>query len=112
MLRQQRWVILNGAVLRNIQQCLRCELQHIRHNCQINLQRTQGLLRIDASEARKLEHRQAHGKGGDMQRVGPCARLIGRAKDGGYLVAACNKSVKRGLAKILLANNGNSHIFF
>lgn len=102
-------VVLNGAVLRNVQERLRYKLQNVGHHTQIGIEVAHGLLSLLAFEAGKLEHLQSMCLSGLAQHVGFCTCFFGASKHGGDLIAARQKCFERCLAEILLSDECDSH---
>src|SRR2546426_10409174 len=109
VLRQQRRVVLDRAVLGDVDEVLRRELQHESHDAQLCVEFFESIFcrvrlqRLELKDGNALFLRRG------LQRVGPGAGLLGRAEHARDLVAAREESLEHGLAEILLAYDRDSH---
>jgi hypothetical protein len=69
-------------------------------------------LRVLPLEVGELEHRHALLLRRHFQRIGPRARLLGRAEHARHFVLAREKGLEHGLAEILLTDDGDLHAAF
>ena len=95
-------MVLNRAVRWNVDEGLRGKLQYKRHDANVGLEITHGLLSFRALEAGKLIDGYAQSLRSQAQTVRALARAFRFAKDTGDLVASGNESLQHGFAKILL----------
>ena len=108
--RQQRGVVLDRPVLGDLHEFLRRELQHERHNADINSEFLQFLVRLGRLQRRELEHLHPLLLCTDFECVGPGAGLLGRAEYSRNRIATGKKGLKDGFAEILLADDCNFHV--
>src|SRR5207244_7630472 len=98
VLRQQRRVVLDRAVLGDVDEVLRRELQHESHDAQLCVEFFESIFcrvrlqRLELKDGNALFLRRG------LQRVGPGAGLLGRAEHARDLVAAREESLEHGLA--------------
>jgi hypothetical protein len=102
-------VVLDRAQARNVDEGLRCELQHIGHHADIGVQTTHRRLCLGRLQRRELVHGQALLDRGHLQRVGPAARLFRGTEHRRDLVSAFQELLQHGLAEVLLADDHNLH---
>ena len=102
-------MVLDGAVLRNVDEGLRRELQHIGHDREVHIERAQRTFRRRALQVRKLDQSQTALLRRQTQRVRLGAGFLGSAEHARHLVAACQKRFQNALAERLLAVNHDTH---
>jgi hypothetical protein len=66
-------------------------------------------MRLGCAQGLELEDLQPLLLARRLERVGPCAFLLGRAEDGCDLVLAREKRLEDGFSKVLLADDRDSH---
>ena len=108
MQRQQRRVILDGAMGRYVEEIRRAELGHEGHHTQIGLQRFQLLDRLVGLEALGLIDRQIMIARRLGEGIDPPV-LIGRAIDGDDFFTPLDQGIQNRLAKGLLSVDDNPH---
>src|SRR5882672_5079577 len=106
---QERRVILDHALLRDLHELLRRELQHIGHDADIGIQCAQRIVCIFVPQRRELVDLDALLLRGDLQEIRLGAFFFGSAKHSGHFVTACKKSFQNGLTKVLLADDRYFH---
>src|SRR6185437_10495835 len=107
--RQQRGMELNHAVARDGGQILGNELQHVGHDAEVHVQRTEdfpGLLRFERCE---LMHRDSIFLRREPQGVGNRTRFLERAEHPRDAVALGEKGIQHRLAEVPLSNDGYAH---
>jgi hypothetical protein len=105
-------VILNRPLLRYLREAVRRELQHIRHDAEIHLQRFQRLVRILTAQRLELVHLEALLFGCGTYRIGLRTGLFRRAEHRRHFVAALQKRFEHCFTKVLLSNYCNFHLHF
>jgi hypothetical protein len=107
--RQQRRMVLDRAMTRDVDEVLRRELQHVRHDAKIDVEPAHRLLRFARAQRLELKNFQPFFLRRGVQRIELGARLFRRAKDARHFIAAREKRLEHGLAIVLLANNCDFH---
>jgi hypothetical protein len=107
--RQQRGVVLDRAVLRDVHEFLRRELEHERHDADVGAAVFHRLRRVGALERGKLEHLQPLPLRCDFQRIRFRAFLLRRAKNTRHRVASREKRLEHRFAEVLLSNDRYFH---
>ena len=87
-------MVLDRAEARYVDEVLRRELQHERHDAEIGIEALHRRFRLVALERGKLEQLHALGFGRGLERIGSCARLLGRAEHAGDLVATLEERLE------------------
>ena len=108
--RQQRRVILDRAVGRDVEEFLRHEQRDEGHHLQVGLERLELLPDLRVLVGRRLKDRQLRGERGFLQRVGLGAFLLRRDIDADDVLAALDQRLQHGLAEGLLAVNHDTHV--
>ena len=106
MRRQQRGMELDRAVLGYLDEGLRHELRHVRHDADIDREVAQGRECLVAAVALELQHGNTELVGPRAQRIGLGARLLRCHEDAGDGIAALAEGVERRFAEGLLADQG------
>ena len=106
---QQRRVILDGAVLWNVDEFLRSELQHEGHDADVGFGVGQRPRRFRRAQGLELVDLELLFLGRSAQGVGSSTLLLRRAEHGGNLVAAREKGFQNGFAEVLLADYCDFH---
>jgi hypothetical protein len=104
-------VVLDRPVPGDVHELLRGELQHEGHDADVGIERLhrgRGLGRLERGE---LEDLQALLLGGDPHGVRLAAGLLGGDEDARDGIAAGEEGFEDGLAEILLADEGDFHLF-
>ena len=109
MRRQQRRVILDRAVRRDVEEVPRHEQRHEGHDLKVGLERLELLPHLRLAVGFRLMHRKARGERRLLQRVGLLRRLLGRHIDGDDVLAALQQRIENRLAEGLLAVNDDAH---
>src|SRR5688572_15386673 len=109
VLRQQRRVVLDGAVLRDPDELLRRELQHEGHDADVGGEVLHRLRGFRALQRRELEELESLLLRRDLHGVGLRALLLGCHEDARHGVAAREEGLEDRLAEILLSDDGNFH---
>src|SRR3990170_2899556 len=112
VLRQQRGVVLDGAALRDVDEILRRELQHERHDAEVDVELFQGLLCLIALQGGELEQRHALLLRRHLERIGARAGLLRRAEHARHLVLAREERLEHRPAEILLSDDRDFHAAF
>src|SRR6267378_3061004 len=107
--RQERRVVLDRALLRDLHELLRRELQHECHDADVGVERAHRVERLLVAQRLKLEDLEALFQRRGLERIGLRALLLRRAEDAGDLVAACEKRLEDRLPEVLLADDGYFH---
>jgi hypothetical protein len=97
--RQQRRVKLDRAALRYGDEILRRELQHERHDADLDVEVLERALRLVALQRSKLEHLDALFLRRDFERIGPASGLLGRAENACDLIAARKERLRARLCR-------------
>jgi hypothetical protein len=106
---QQRRVILDRAVGRDVEEILRHEQGDEGHHLQVRLQRLELLPHLRVLVGLGLEHRQIGSKRRFLQRIGLGTGLLGRDIDADDVLTALDQRFQHGLAECLLAVNDDTH---
>ena len=109
ILGQQRRMILDRAMLRNGHEFLRSELQHKGHDADIGAGFFDGPRGFRIAQRFELMNFQPFRLRRRAQRIGTSAFFFGRAEHSCDFIAAGNQRFQHRFAKILLADNRNSH---
>ena len=107
--RQQRGVILDRAVGRDVEEVLRHEQRDEGHHLQVGLERAELLPHLRLAVGGGLIDRKLGGERRFLQRIGLGAFLLGRDIDGDHVLAALDQRFEHGLAEGLLAVNHDTH---
>ena len=107
--RQQRRVILDRAVGRDVEEFLRHEQRDEGHHLEVGLERLELLPHLRLAIGRRLIDRQLGGERRFLQRIGPGAFLLRRDIDGDDVLAALEQRLQHRLAEGLLAVNHDTH---
>jgi hypothetical protein len=105
-------VVLDGAALRDVDEILRRELQHERHDAEVDVELFQRRLGFFPLETRELEKRNPLFLRRDLQRIGPGAGLLRRTEHARDLVLAREERLEHRFAEILLADDRDFHAAF
>ncbi len=92
--RQQRGVILDRAVGRDVEEVLRHEQRDERHHLQVGLQRLELLPHFGLAVRRRLKHRQLGGERRLLERIGLGALFLGRDVDADDVLAALDAALR------------------
>jgi hypothetical protein len=105
-------VVLDRAALRDVDEILRRELQHERHDAEVDVELFQGLLCLITLQGGELEQRHALLLRRHLERIGARTGLLRRAEHARHLVLAREERLEHRLAEILLADDGDFHAAF
>ena len=109
---QQRGMILDRAVRRDVEELLRHEQGDEGHHLQVGLERLELLPHFRLAVGGGLVNRQLGGERRFLQRVGFLARLLRRHIDGDHFIAAFEQRLEHRLAEGLLAVDDDPHWLF
>src|SRR5882762_497134 len=107
--RQERRVVLDRALLRDLHELLRRELQHEGHDPDVGVERAHRVERFLVAQRLELEDLEALFQRRGLEGIGLRSLLLRRAEDAGDLVAACEKRLEDRLPEVLLADDGYFH---
>ena len=110
--RQQRGMILDRAVGRDVEEFLRNKQRHERHHLQVGLERAEFLPDFRLAIGSRLIHRQLGRERRFLERIGLGAGLLRRDVDGNDLLAALEQRFEHRLAERLLPVNDDAHCRF
>ena len=110
--RQQRRVILDRAVRRDVEEFFRHEQRDEGHDLEVGLERLELLPDFRVLVGRRLIDRQLRRDRGFLQRIGLGAFFFRRDIDADDVLAALDQRLQHGLAEGLLAVNHDTHTTF
>src|ERR1700686_4112737 len=102
-------MVLNGSMLREVEDGLRSELQHVRHHGEINVQAPKGLRGRLTPQRGQLKDAHPALLGRYSQRIGVRAGLFRGAEHARNHRTAGEESVQHALPESLLSDDGQSH---
>src|SRR6266850_2842915 len=107
--RQERRVVLDRALLRNLHEFLRRELQYVGHDADVGIQCAQRIVRILVPQRGKLVDLDALLLRGDLQEICLGAFFFRGAEHARDFVSARQECIEHGFAEVLLADDRYFH---
>ena len=98
-------------MLGDVDELLRCELQHEGHDADVGAELLHRTGRLGTLQRRELEDLQPLLRRGDLHGVGLGTLLLRRDEDSGYGVATREECLEDGFPEILLTDDGYFHVF-
>ncbi len=102
-------MVLDRALLRDLHELLRRELQHEGHDPDVGVERAHRVERFLVAQRLELEDLEALFQRRGLEGIGLRSLLLRRAEDAGDLVAAREKRLENSFAEVLLSDDRDSH---